>query len=68
MPQYACKKCPYFEKRKGEIKKGMNISLILGFCKLRERFITDTSINKEHCKDRAILYPKNEEAKEENNE
>jgi len=55
MPQYACRKCPYFEKKKEELQKGANISLIVGFCKLRERFITDETINKETCKDRATV-------------
>lgn len=47
-----CKKCPYFEKKSKEIRSG---SVVLGFCKLRQKFISDMTINKEFCKDKAVL-------------
>ena len=61
--QMPCKKCPYYEKKKEELSGGSNVSLIVGFCRLRERFITDTTLNKELCKDRAtvLIETKNKE-------
>jgi len=53
--QLPCRKCPYFEKRKEELRRGSGISLVVGFCRLRQRSITDETINKETCKDRAIV-------------
>ncbi len=48
-----CRKCPYFEKkRKNKLLGG---KVIMGFCKLRERHISDETITAEFCKDRAIL-------------
>ncbi len=48
-----CKKCPYFDpKNKDAVSKG---SIIKGFCKLRQKFISDETINKEFCKDRAVI-------------
>ena len=29
--------------------------IILGFCKLREKLVSDTTINGEFCKDRAVI-------------
>ncbi len=46
-----CKKCPYFESRR-EIAAG---KVIIGFCKLRGKHISDTTKNKELCKDRAVV-------------
>ena len=48
-----CRKCPYFLKeRENKYRKGM---IILGFCKLRQKYISDTTINKQFCKDRAVI-------------
>jgi len=48
-----CKKCPFFVKKTEEIAaKG---TMILGFCKLRDKFVSDESINNELCKDRAVV-------------
>lgn len=47
-----CKKCPYFGKVKEKLQKG---HIVLGFCRLRQRHITDTTINQSQCKDRAII-------------
>jgi len=55
MPQHACKKCPYFLKKKEELRRSSGITLVVGFCKLRDRHITDETIHKEMCKDRATL-------------
>jgi hypothetical protein len=47
-----CKKCPYFVKQKDKIHKG---SVVLGFCKLRQKHISDMTINQPMCKDRAVI-------------
>lgn len=47
-----CKKCPYFGKMKQEIKAG---SLVVGFCRLRQKHVTDVSISNMLCKDKAVL-------------
>jgi hypothetical protein len=52
MAHFHCKKCPYFEKTKQELKAG---TIIMGFCKLRQKHVSDVSINKEQCKDRAVI-------------
>ncbi len=46
-----CKKCPYFESRR-EIAAG---KVLVGFCKLRGKHMTDTTKSKELCKDRATF-------------
>ena len=47
-----CRKCPYFQK----IKNMMHgTSLIVGFCKLRQRHISDETVGAQVCKDRAII-------------
>ena len=49
----ACRKCPYFEKRKnGDMKSG---SMIIGLCRLRMKLVSDRSINEIYCKDRAVI-------------
>lgn len=47
-----CKKCPYFSKEKDKYQKG---KVILGFCKLRQKHISDQTIDKPFCKDRAVV-------------
>jgi hypothetical protein len=59
MTQFVCKKCPYFMKDKREFRRAGALKLILGFCRLRERHISDETINKETCKDRAVLLLEN---------
>lgn len=49
-----CRKCTYFEKKKNE-EKFHRGKIILGFCKLRQKHISDETINKEFCKDRAVV-------------
>jgi hypothetical protein len=49
---FHCKKCPYYGKVNQEIKKG---SLVIGFCRLRQKHITDVSVTNVMCKDRAVL-------------
>jgi|GEM_PF-1990880 len=46
-----CKKCPYFEPKK-EIAAGR---VLVGFCKLRNKYMSDTTKGKEQCKDRAVV-------------
>jgi hypothetical protein len=48
-----CKKCPYFMKEKENKYQGGMV--ILGFCKLREKHVSDTSANQQFCKDRAVF-------------
>ena len=48
-----CRSCPYFEKRKTpELRKGL---VILGFCRLRQKLVADSTINEKFCKDRAVI-------------
>jgi hypothetical protein len=48
-----CKKCPYFIKeRKNQLRAGR---VIVGFCKLRDKHISDASANQDLCKDRAVV-------------
>ena len=49
---FQCKKCPYYGKVDQEMKKG---SLVIGFCRLRQKHITDVSVTNVLCKDRAVL-------------
>lgn len=55
MSHPTCKKCPYFEKDKKEFTRAGALKIVVGFCRLRERHITDETINSELCKDRATL-------------
>ena len=51
---HECKKCPYFRKQdKNDQMKGGR--LIVGFCKLREKHISDVTITSSTCKDRATI-------------
>ena len=54
-----CRKCPYFDKEKDKLRKG---HIVLGFCRLRKKHITDTTINMPQCKDRALMTIPDEEA------
>ena len=47
-----CRRCPYFGKMKEKLQKG---HVIIGFCQLRQRYIADSTINKQLCKDRALI-------------
>jgi len=47
-----CKKCTYFESKKNVIHSG---AVIVGYCKLRQKHISDTTIGKELCKDKAVV-------------
>jgi hypothetical protein len=47
-----CKKCPYFESKKEVINNG---KVVVGFCKLRGKNMTDLTIRNDLCKDRAIV-------------
>jgi len=49
---FSCKKCPYFVKVDNKLQRGV---VIVGFCKLRQKKISDRSINMQYCKDRAII-------------
>lgn len=50
MPQ--CRKCPYFQKEQNKYQVG---KVILGFCRLRQKHISDQTITAELCKDRAVI-------------
>lgn len=52
MPE--CKKCYYFDNKQNQIYKNL---VVVGFCNLREKFITDRSINNEKCSEKAIINP-----------
>ncbi len=47
-----CRKCPYFDKGSGDYVNGF---VVLGFCKLRDKHVSDTTIGKPQCKDRAVF-------------
>ncbi len=47
-----CRKCPYFNKIKNMMHGN---SLIVGFCKLRQRHISDETAGAELCKDKAVI-------------
>ncbi len=46
-----CKKCPYFDSKR-EMAAG---KVLTGYCKLRGKYMSDTTKNKELCKDRAVV-------------
>jgi hypothetical protein len=55
-----CRKCPYFDKEKDKLRNG---HIVLGFCRLRQKHVTDTTINRPQCKERAVLtIPDDEDA------
>jgi len=47
-----CRKCPYFDKGAGDYVNGF---VVLGFCRLRDKHVSDTTIGKPQCKDRAVF-------------
>ena len=49
-----CKKCPYFRKedKNNQLRGGR---LIVGFCNLRGKHISDVTLTNPTCKDRAVL-------------
>lgn len=47
-----CKSCTYFRKNKNLSKSGV---VVVGFCTLRQKHISEETITLEQCKDRAIL-------------
>ena len=48
-----CRKCPYFVKeRNNKYQKGM---VIVGFCRLRQKHISDVTAGERFCKDRAVI-------------
>ncbi len=51
---HECKKCPYFKKqdKSNQLTGGR---LIVGFCNLRQRHMSDVTVTNTTCKDRAIL-------------
>jgi hypothetical protein len=49
---FPCKKCPYFQKAENKLQHGV---VILGFCRLRKKSVSDRSIGGEQCKDRAVV-------------
>ena len=49
---FNCRKCPYFMKETNKYQKG---KVILGFCRLRQKHISDRTINENMCKDRAVV-------------
>ncbi len=54
-----CKRCTYFKKIKNLMKGG---SVVVGFCELRQKHISDETIILELCKDRAVLTANEKEA------
>ncbi len=48
-----CRKCPYFLKEK-ENKYQAGV-VIIGFCKLRQKRISDATALNQFCKDRAVI-------------
>ena len=53
MNMHSCKKCPYFSKEeKDQLRAGR---VIVGFCKLRQKHISDVTLTNSTCKDRAVL-------------
>jgi hypothetical protein len=47
-----CKKCPYYESRKEITNTG---KVVIGFCKLRSKHMSDATIRNNLCKDRATI-------------
>lgn len=60
-----CKRCTYFRKAKNAIRGG---TVIVGFCELRQKHISDETIGMEQCKDRAVLTVNEKEMSKEENE
>ncbi len=51
---HECKKCPYFKKedKNSQLQGGR---VIVGFCNLRDKHISDVTLTNPTCKDRAVL-------------
>ena len=51
---HECRKCPYFRKedKNSQLKGGR---VIVGFCNLRQKHISDVTLNNSTCKDRAVI-------------
>ena len=47
-----CRKCTYFDKKKNLVHGG---TVIVGFCRLRQKHISDTTVGNQFCKDRAVV-------------
>jgi len=47
-----CRKCTYYEKKKDLIHGG---TVIVGYCRLRDKHVSDTTLGKQLCKDRAVI-------------
>jgi len=47
-----CKTCPYFDTKE---RIPPAVPQIVGFCKLREKYIDEVSVVKQFCKDRAVI-------------
>lgn len=47
-----CKRCMYFRKAKNTVRGG---AVIIGFCGLRQKHISDETVRMEQCKDRAVI-------------
>ena len=52
MATVSCKKCPYFDAK---AKMPLKIPQLIGFCKLREKFVDEITVGQQFCKDRAVL-------------
>jgi len=49
---HECKTCPYFTKKAHSVHRGV---VVVGLCGLRKKYVTAERINKDQCKDRAII-------------
>ena len=47
-----CRRCTYFDKKKNLMHGG---TVVVGFCRLRQKHISDTTVGKQFCKDRAVV-------------
>jgi hypothetical protein len=48
-----CRKCTYFDRMKASRMHAGQV--ILGFCRLRQKHVSDSSIGLEYCKDKAVV-------------
>ena len=47
-----CRKCTYYDKKRN-LMHGSTV--IVGYCRLRHKHISDSTIGQQFCKDRAVL-------------
>ncbi|MFH1445342.1 MAG: hypothetical protein ABIF08_02575 [Nanoarchaeota archaeon] len=47
-----CKKCPYFDTKQ---KMPIKVPQLVGYCKLREKFVDEMGLGKQFCKDKAVI-------------